>query len=140
LDLATGGTVVVNGNATAFFRALVNSGQLTGYGGAGSVSWSYDQPSNTTTLVGVAPVTADTPVITGQPTNLVVGLGGTASFSVSIANVPCNHQWQFNSQPLTDGNGISGSTTAKLTFADVAAAGAGEPAASRAETYGRRGN
>jgi Immunoglobulin domain len=125
LDLATGGSIIVGGNATAYFQPLVNSGQLTGYGGAGTVSWSFDPVSNTTTLIGVAPVTAQTPVISGEPTNVVVGVGGTASFSVNIANVPCNYQWFFNNQPLTDGNGISGSTTAKLTLANVSAASAG---------------
>jgi hypothetical protein len=54
-----------------------------------------------------------------------VTLGGTANFSVTIANVPCTYQWYFNNQPLTDGTGISGSKTAKLTLSNVSTASAG---------------
>jgi len=93
LDLSTGGSVVIAGNASMFFPGLVASGQLIAYGGAGAVSWSYDPASNTTTLSSLPPVTATTPVISAQPTNVVAALGGTATFSVDIANVPCTYQW-----------------------------------------------
>ncbi len=125
LDISTGGKVVVNGNITGSLAPLKASGQLSGYGGAGSVSWSFDPTANTTTIIGVAPVTDKTPVISAQPTNVVLAIGGIASFSVSVANVPCIYQWYLNSTPLKDGNGISGSTTAKLTIANAITANAG---------------
>jgi hypothetical protein len=125
LDISTGSTVVTRGNAVSHFPGLVASGQLTSYGGAGTVSWSYDPVSNTTTLISIPPVTASTPVISAQPTNVVLTSGSTATFSVDIKNVPCNYQWLLNNQPLTDGNGISGSHTAKLTIAGVTAANVG---------------
>jgi hypothetical protein len=121
LDISTSGSVVIGGNASSFFPVLVASGQLTAYGGAGTVSWSYDPVSNTTTLASIPPVTASTPVISAQPTNVIVALGGTATFRVRITNVPCNYQWLFNNKPLTDGNGISGSHTATLTITGVTA-------------------
>lgn len=126
LDIATGGMIVVsNQNATSFFAGLVTSGQLTAYGGAGTVSWSYDPVANTTALSSIPPVTASTPVISGQPTNVMATLGGTATFSVRITNVNCNYQWLFNNQPLTDGNGISGSKTAQLTITGATTANVG---------------
>lgn len=125
LDISAGGKFVVNGNITADLAPLKASGQITGWGGAGDVSWSYDSTANKTTVIGVAPVTASTPVISAQPTNVVLSVGGTASFSVTVANVTCTYQWYLNSTPVTDGNGITGSTTATLTIANAAAANAG---------------
>ena len=126
LDIATGGMIVIsNQNATSFFPALVTSGQLIAYGGAGTVSWSYDPVANTTFLSSIPPVTASTPVISGQPTNVIASLGGTATFSVTITNVNCSYQWLFNNQPLTDGNGVSGSKSAQLTITGVTPANVG---------------
>ena len=126
LDILSGGTIIIsNQNATAFFPTLVTSGQLTAYAGAGTVTWSYDPVANTTTLSSTPPVTTKTPVISSQPANLVVTLGGNAAFSVGISNVACNYQWLFNNKPLTDGNGISGSKTANLSITGVAAANVG---------------
>jgi hypothetical protein len=126
LDISTGGTIIIsNQNATTFFPGLVTSGQLTAYGGAGIVSWSYDPVANTTTLGSIPPVTDKTPVVSSQPANVVATLGGTATFSVGISNVTCNYQWLFNNKPLTDGNGISGSKTANLTINGVTAANVG---------------
>ena len=125
MEISTGGKVVINGNYVNSFAALVTSGQLTAYGGAGTVSWNYDGTANKTTLSSIPPVTASTPVIVTQPTNRVVSAGTPATFSVVVQNVPCNYQWLFNNQPLTDGNGVSGSHTANLTIASVAAANVG---------------
>ena len=125
LDISTGGAVIIPGNASSYFPGLVTSGQLTAYGGAGTVTWNYDPVANTTTLNGNPPATASTPVINGQPTNVVIAVGGTAAFKVDISNVSCNYQWLFNNHPLTDGNGISGSKTATLTITGVTAANVG---------------
>jgi hypothetical protein len=126
LDISTGGTIIIsNQNATTFFPGLVTSGQLTAYGGAGTVAWSYDPAHNTTTLYSIAPVTASTPVFSGQPTNVIVAVGGTATFKVTVSNVSCTYQWLFNNQPLADGNGVSGSKTAILTITGATAANVG---------------
>jgi hypothetical protein len=125
MEISSGGAVIVNGNASSYFPTLVTNGQLTAYGGTGTVSWSFDPVANTTTVVGVPPANANTPVFSAQPTNAIVALGGTATFSVTVGNVACNYQWLFNNQPLADGNGISGSKTANLTIANVTAASSG---------------
>lgn len=126
LDIWAGSFVVVTNNQTGYFPVLVATNELIGFGGDGTVTWSYNPAANTTTILSVAPVTALTPVFSGQPTNAVVSLGGTATFGVTVSNgLACKFQWQFNSQPLTDGNGISGSKTATLSIAGVTTANTG---------------
>jgi len=111
--------VVVTNNAIGFFNTLVTNNQLIAYGGLGKITWSYNPLLNITTINATAPTNQFTPIITAQPTNQVVALGGTASFHVQISNVPVNYQWMFNGSPLTDGGGISGSKTATLTITGV---------------------
>jgi len=111
--------VVVTNNVTGFFNTLVTNKQLIAYGGQGKISWSYNPLLNITTINATAPTNQFTPIITAQPTNQVVALGGTASFHVQISNVPVNYQWMFNGSPLADGGGISGSKTATLTISGV---------------------
>jgi hypothetical protein len=66
-----------------------------------------------------------------QPTNQTVGVGATATFSVTVTNgtLPLSYQWEFNGSPLTNGvqNGahISGATNATLTITNVQPADAG---------------
>jgi uncharacterized repeat protein (TIGR03803 family) len=64
------------------------------------------------------------PLITSQPTNQAVLEGMTATFSVGTAtNALLYYQWQFDSgsglMNLTDGGGISGSSTSSLTINNV---------------------
>ena len=60
------------------------------------------------------------PVITAQPTNLTVSVGGTASFSVLASGNPApSYQWSFN------GTNISGATSSTLTIANVQLTNAG---------------
>lgn len=60
------------------------------------------------------------PVIVQQPKNLTVQSGASASFSVqATAEAPMNYAWFFNGEQLSDGGGVSGSSTAILTIADV---------------------
>jgi hypothetical protein len=125
MDIGSGSSVVITNNQTGFFQTLVTNNQLIAYEGLGTVSWNYNPSGNITTILSTPPVTASTPIITAQPTNNVVAAGGTATFHVTISNVPVNYQWLFNNAPLTDGNGISGSHTATLTVANVAAAQVG---------------
>ena len=60
------------------------------------------------------------PVITAQPTNEVVALGGTANFNVAaIGLTPFAYQWSLN------GTNITGATNATLTLTNAQLANAG---------------
>jgi hypothetical protein len=126
MDLADNNCVViVTNDFTSEFNTLVTNHQLTAYGGAGTISWNYNPSLNISTINAVKPVDPATPVITSQPTNVVLSAGGKASFHVQISNVAVNYQWFFNGNPLSDGGAISGSKTATLTINPVAAAQSG---------------
>ena len=57
------------------------------------------------------------PAITQEPTNQAVLDGQTAVFTVATTGgQPLYYQWQYNSNNLTDGGNISGSTTTNLTI------------------------
>lgn len=71
--------------------------------------------------------------ILGQPVGQTVGVGGTATFTVSAGGGPFTYQWQLNGQNLTDGPSpsgtgaiISGSTSQVLTVSNVGTADSGE--------------
>jgi subtilase family serine protease len=67
------------------------------------------------TLSVIAP-----PTITMQPTNQAVLDGATAVFTVGAGGgLPLFYQWQYNSNNLTDGGNISGSTTTNLVISSV---------------------
>lgn len=61
------------------------------------------------------------PAFTAQPaTNLIVVAGGTAGFNAAVSgSAPLACQWRENDANLTDGDGISGTTTTNLTLAGV---------------------
>lgn len=86
-------------------------------GGAGAtypVDVAIDYVSLSTSL------SASPPVITAQPTNLAVAVGGTASFGVAATSLaPLNYQWNFN------GTNINGATNTTLTLTNVQLASAG---------------
>ena len=69
--------------------------------------------------IDVIPVFA--PAFTAQPaTNLIVVAGGTAVFSATASgSAPLAYQWCENDINLTDGGGVSGTTTTNLTLAGV---------------------
>jgi hypothetical protein len=60
------------------------------------------------------------PVITTQPTNTTVSPGGTAAFSVAVANpAGISYQWQFNQADIYDGGNYAGVNTPTLTVSNV---------------------
>ena len=66
------------------------------------------------------------PAITQQPTNQAVLEGATATFTVEVTGgLPLYYQWQYNSNNLTDGGNISGSTTTNLTINNASLADVG---------------
>ena len=71
------------------------------------------------------------PVITTQPTNQTVTVGGAATFSVTASgSLPLSYQWNFN------GTNISGATNTSLALTNVQASQAGNYAVLVTNAYG----
>jgi hypothetical protein len=65
-------------------------------------------------------LTVGLPVITAEPTNQTIKLGGTATFSAAVLGPgPFTYQWQKNGTCLTNTSNISGSTTTNLILTNV---------------------
>jgi hypothetical protein len=93
------------------------SRQLTLERDAGIIA-NYSNPAYV--LGGWSPSMA--PVILTHPAAVSVSPGGAATFSVGVAAVPApTYRWRRNGTPVSDGNGVSGATTATLTLADAKA-------------------
>jgi hypothetical protein len=122
MDLEYNSQVVVTNNQLGFMNALYTNDQLIAFGGQGTVQSIYNPTLNITVLT----VLTASPPLFVQLANVVAALGATATFSAAVnEGGNFNYQWFFNNQPLTDGNGISGSKTATLTITDVTAADVG---------------
>jgi hypothetical protein len=122
MDIEYNSQVVVTNNQLGFMNTLVTNGQLIALGGQAFVQVIYNPTLNITVLVAL---TAGPPIFV-QLNNVVVALSATATFSAAVnEGGNFNYQWFFNNQPLTDGNGISGSKTTTLTITDVTAADVG---------------
>ena len=120
MDIGANSQVVITNNALSYMPVLIASNQLIAFEGNGTIQAVYNPANNTTVLTALAPPGPTTPVFSTQPTNVIVTLGGTATFTAAAS--PANsYQWMFNSAPLTNGNGISGATTATLTIANFKA-------------------
>jgi hypothetical protein len=66
------------------------------------------------------------PVITNQPASQTNNAGQTVTFSVSGTGNPApDYRWQKNSTNLTDGDNISGASTATLTLTNARVSDAG---------------
>jgi Immunoglobulin domain len=124
MDIGANSQVVITNNQLGFMNTLITNHQLIAFGGLGTISAVYNPSANITVLTGLAPSGSDTPVFTVQPTNSIVMLGGTATLTAA-ASPATGYQWMFNSAPLSDGGGISGSHTATLTISNFSAAQAG---------------
>jgi hypothetical protein len=124
MDIGANSQVVITNNQLGFMNTLVTNGQLIAFGGLGTISAVYNPSANITILTGLAPSGSDTPVFSLQPSNSIVSVGGTATLKAA-ASPATGYQWLFNSAPLADGGGISGSHTATLTISNFKAAQAG---------------
>ncbi len=85
-----------------------------------------DDGSGTVSVIDGAAVIA--PSLTGEPRSQAVTPGTPVAFSVTAGGTPpLTFQWSFNGAPVSDGNGIAGSSTATLYLsggATAASAGA----------------
>jgi hypothetical protein len=67
------------------------------------------------------------PFITREPASQTLYVGRTATFTVQASGtLPFTYKWKKGTQVLTDTGNLSGTTTDKLTVANVAAADAGD--------------
>lgn len=132
-------------NTSLWLNASAGSGSLTGGGPATNVTLSLNSIASNL-LVGTYNATVwftnlndsvgqgrqftlavlSPPTITQQPTNQAVLDGAAATFTVgATGGLPLYYQWQYNSNNLTDGGNISGSTTTNLTISNVSATNIG---------------
>jgi hypothetical protein len=125
------GTNLVDGgriSGATNFTLIISNAQTNDSGNYWVVVTNYG--GSVTSDIVVLSVTNVAPEFT-QPTNQTVGVGATATFSVTVTNgtLPLSYQWEFNGSPLTNGvqNGahISGATNATLTITNVQPADAG---------------
>jgi len=124
MNIGANSQVVITNNQLSYMNTLITNHQLIAFEGLGTISAVYNPSANVTVLTGLAPSSSDTPVFSLQPTNVIVLLGGTATLTAA-ASPATGYQWLFNSAPLADGGGISGSHTATLTVANFNAAETG---------------
>ncbi|HWD92950.1 MAG TPA: immunoglobulin domain-containing protein [Verrucomicrobiae bacterium] len=120
MDIGAGSQVVITNNALSYMPTLIASNQLIAFEGNGTISAVYNPGNNTTVLTALAPQGPTTPQFSLNPSNSIVGIGGTATLTAA-ASPATGYQWMFNSAPLTNGNGVSGATTATLTIANFKA-------------------
>ena len=116
--------VIITNNALSFFPILESSNQLINAEAGGTIQALYNPSANITVLTTLQPVGPTTPQFSLNPSNAIVGLGGTVTLT-SLASPTTSYQWMFNSAPLANGGGVSGATTANLTIANFSAAETG---------------
>ena len=109
-------TVLANATDSAF---TVTNAQLTN-AGAYSVIITNNFGSITSSFATLL-VTNAAPILTAQPQNQSVAIGGNATFSVAASGTaPLGYQWLFNTNTL-----ISGATTNTLTITNAQLTNAG---------------
>jgi hypothetical protein len=116
--------VIITNNALSFMPVLEASNQLINAQAGGTIQATYNPGANITTLIALPPIGPGTPIFSLNPSNAIVGLGGTLNLT-SSATPETGYQWFFNSTPLVNGGGVSGATTANLTIANFSAAWTG---------------
>ena len=124
----TTGTLIVNGDVTSTINSYVSGGQITAYGGAGTVNVSYNTPNagkttvtatpgaTTPTFVAAGAVSSSTGAITpALPTGRATGdilllFLETANQAISITNQNGGTWTEVTSSP--QGTGTAGGTSA----------------------------
>jgi len=124
MDIGASSKVVITNNALSYMNAVITNHQLIAFEGLGTISAVYNPSANITVLTALAPQGPTTPQFSMNPSNAIVGLGGTVTLTAS-ASPATGYQWMFNSAPLANGGGVSGATTATLTVANFSAAETG---------------
>ena len=124
MDIGANSQVVITNNAMSFFPVLIASNQLIAFEGHGTISAAYNPSANITVLTALQNPGLTTPEFSLNPSNAIVGLGGTVTLTAT-ASPETGYQWMFNSAPLANGGGVSGATTATLTIANFSAAETG---------------
>jgi hypothetical protein len=131
LDIGANSQVVITNNAlTETFGSVnainfvITNNQLIAFEGHGQIQAVYNPTANITVITALAPPGPTTPVFSVNPSNAVVGLGGTLTLTAT-ASPATGYQWMFNSAPLANGSGVSGATTATLTVANFSTAETG---------------
>jgi hypothetical protein len=93
---------------------------LNAYSTSGSQSFFVDAFD----LESEAP--AGAPAITQQPNHVTVAPGGTATFTVGVANgTGISYQWLLGGTNIADGGNVSGATTSTLTIKNASASDIG---------------
>jgi uncharacterized repeat protein (TIGR03803 family) len=77
------------------------------------------------------------PIIVLMPSNQVAEVGPNVTMNALATGTPqLNYQWQFDGTNLSDGGGVSGSTTANLTLLGIGAGNAGNYAVTVSNAFG----
>lgn len=131
LDIGANSQVVITNNAlTETFGGVnainfvITNNQLIAFEGHGTIQAVYNPSANITVITALAPAGPTTPVFSVNPSNAIVGLGGTLTLTAT-ASPATGYQWMYNSAPLANGSGVSGATTATLHVANFSAAETG---------------
>ena len=142
-----GGVAVDSATNMAYVTSIVSNGTVTAIDGASGLTTTIPVGSMPT-QVGVNPVTNKVyvlnndakgtvtilngipltvaPQFVSQPQSQTVNIGSAVVFSIAANGRPLPaYQWSLNGVPLSDGNGITGSTGTTLFLANVTAADAG---------------
>ena len=119
-----GGLLADGGNVTGASSANLT---LTGLAlsDSGTYSVSVTNLAGITSSTNVVLLVFDPPVITGQPTNLFIGLGTNAIFRVTATGTSPNFQWRKNGVNVLNGGRMAGATTANLTISSASAGDSG---------------
>ncbi|HTY01694.1 MAG TPA: immunoglobulin domain-containing protein [Bacteroidota bacterium] len=104
--------ITVNGNSATYTTPAVTKADS----GAGYRCVVSNSQGNATSNTAILHVSTVAPAVTGQPTNQVVGVGETATFTITATgSTPLQYQWQRNgSNILSNGNAASYTTPAAV--------------------------
>lgn len=102
------GSVISAGAISLLSNAIINGRTLTINGAVNTEAVTVNIPLGSCGF--------DSPLIVTDPSNQIVCLGNSASFSVSATGTNITYQWRKGNVDLINGANISGVTTATLTI------------------------